>query len=80
MAYCSINDIITSIELPAAIPDRFLRNPRSRLDCDGMVFIYTNENESLQVNVCYTKDIITSEDVVMSHIPVATVHAQQVVV
>jgi hypothetical protein len=79
MAYCCINDIITSVELPNEIPLRFLHKPTANLDCNGIDLTYTVENQSVWYQVNYTKIIIDSEDVVQSHVAVATVHERQVV-
>lgn len=79
VAYCCVNDVITSVELPDQIPPHYLHNPRHTLDCNGIDLIYTIEHESLQCNVHFTKLIVTSEDIVLDCITVGAVHENIVV-
>ena len=79
MAYCCVNDVITSVELPDQIPPHYLHNPRHTLDCNGIDLIYIIEHESLQCNVHFTKLIVTSEDIVLDCTTVGAVHENIVV-
>jgi hypothetical protein len=78
-AYCSLNDVVTSVELPDDILAYFLQNRRHALNSNGIDFIYTVEQAPLQCNVHYTKLIVTSSDIVVDRISVGAVRAQQVV-
>jgi hypothetical protein len=51
LVYCCINDIATSIEAGASMPNEFTVNRKQRLSCDGINFLSTVENLSLQCNV-----------------------------
>ncbi len=79
LAYCCMNDIITSIEVAAMIPDDFINNKKHRLNCDGIDLLYTVESQTLQCNVRCTKLVVNTEQVVRSRIKIATVHAVEIV-
>ncbi len=68
-----------SLELPDGVPLEYIDNPMHRLHCNGVDFIYTVENLSLQCNVRFTKIIVVSEAVAVDRIPTAAIRAQQVV-
>lgn len=78
-AYCAINDTITSLELAEAIPMDYILNPLHRLDCNGIDFIYTVDNQSLQCNIRFSKLVVVTEAIVFDRIRTATVHSQTIV-
>jgi hypothetical protein len=79
IVYCCLNDILTSVELPDEIPDQFSQNPKHRLDCNGIDFIYTVDSQFLQCNVRYTKLTVTTEAIAVNRIAIATIHVQQII-
>jgi hypothetical protein len=79
LAYCCVNDVITSIEVAATIPADFINNKKHRFNCDGIDLLYTVEHQSLQCNTRCTKLVVNTEQVVINRIKIATVHAEQVV-
>jgi hypothetical protein len=78
-AYCSLNDVVISDELPDDILAHFLQKHRLTFNSNGIDFIYTVEQESLQCNVHYRKLIVTSSNIVVDCISVGAVYVQQVV-
>lgn len=76
--YCCINDIITSLELPDAMPPIFVLKPTAPLRCNGVDLIFTVETKCLHCNVRFSKVTVTSESTVLDRIPTAAIRSQTV--
>ena len=70
---CCIGDIITSIEPPCEVPINVATKPLLRTSTNGVDFIYTIENQSLQCNIQYQKIVATSELVAVRRISTALI-------
>jgi hypothetical protein len=79
IAYCSLGDIITSVEAPPEIPREALSKPLIRSPANAVDFFYTYQSQSLQCNVRFSKLVVATESVAITRIPTAAIHGHQVV-
>jgi len=63
LQYCTIGSLLSSVECPTDIPPKVLRKPITRVDCNGIDFIYTYETQTLLCTVRFSKIPVVTADV-----------------
>jgi hypothetical protein len=75
LQYCTIGSLLSSVECPTDIPAEILRKPTTRVECNGIDFIYTHETQTLMCTVRFSKIPVVTADVATSRIAAALVSA-----
>jgi hypothetical protein len=76
LQYCTIGSLLSSVECPTDIPPEVLRKPITRVDCNGIDFIYTYETQTLLCTVRFSKIPVVTADVATTRIGAAIVSAE----
>ncbi len=71
--YCTIGEILTSVECGPEVPHEVMLKPESQCAVDGIDFIYSEQNRYLSCNVCFTKIVVREEADARSRIASAKV-------
>lgn len=78
LQYCTIGSLLSSIECPRELLPAVAQNPLTKIEVDGIDFVYTYENRSLLCTVRFSKIPIVTADIATSRISVAYVTAEAV--
>lgn len=72
LGYCTINSILTSVEVPDDVPDNALHQGG-----DGIYLIFTEQKRLLTCNIRFSNIIVSSTDDALSRLPHARVEEEE---
>ncbi len=76
LQYCTLNSTLTSVECPRELPDELRRKPLKISYGNGIEFLYSQQNSTLNCHIRFSRLKISSEDVATSRVPSAIVREE----